>query len=112
MSISPYDCSQGICQYTCQTDGALLLTAPGILGYSSASHLKLASCTCWRPCRGFPVEQFRHDKVGLVLAFWAMLAHLGRPLVSQTDYDHEREGEFYGSILNHITVGRHSKGAL
>ena len=58
------------------------------------------------------MEQYRHDKVGLVLAFWAILAHLGRPLVSQTDYDHEREGEFYGSILNHITVGRHSRGAL
>ncbi len=83
-----------------------------ILAHPNVLHLNLAPGYAGDPCRGFPVEQYRHDKVGLVLAFWAILAHLGRPLVSQTDYDREREGVFYGSILNHITVGRHSKGAL
>lgn len=46
-----------------------------------------------------------------MLAYWALLVHLGRPLVSQTDYSQDREGDFYGSILNHITVGRHVRGA-
>ena len=31
--------------------------------------------------RGFPVEQFKDDRAGLVLAFWSLALHLGRPLV-------------------------------
>jgi hypothetical protein len=31
--------------------------------------------------RGFPVEHFKADRVGLVLAFWSLALHLGRPLV-------------------------------
>ena len=31
--------------------------------------------------RGFPVEQFKADRVGLVLAFWSLALHLGRTLV-------------------------------
>ena len=36
--------------------------------------------------RGFPVEKFKGDRLGLVLAFWGLGIVLGRPLVSQTDY--------------------------
>lgn len=31
--------------------------------------------------RGFPVEPFADNRIGLVLAFWALGIHLGRPLV-------------------------------
>eukprot|EP00891_Asterochloris_glomerata_P005068 jgi/Astpho2/5068/Aster-x0233 len=54
--------------------------------------------------RGFPVEQFRGDRLGQVLAFWSFALHLGRPLVSQTDY--KEDGTVYGSVLNHVTKGR------
>ncbi len=37
---------------------------------------------CGVCCRGFPVEQFRGDRLGQVLAFWSFALHLGRPLVS------------------------------
>ncbi len=33
---------------------------------------------------------------------------LGRPQISQTDYT--AEGVVYGSLLNHVTDGRHAKG--
>lgn len=36
--------------------------------------------------RKFPVEQFTSDRVGLVLAFWALGIHLGRPLVCRPSY--------------------------
>ncbi|KAK9812337.1 hypothetical protein WJX73_003313 [Symbiochloris irregularis] len=56
--------------------------------------------------RGFPVESFKNDRLGLVLAFWGLGIVLGRPLVSQTDYN--EKGETFGSLLNHVSVGRHS----
>ena len=31
--------------------------------------------------RGFPVAEFKDNRVGLVLAFWSLALHLGRPLV-------------------------------
>jgi len=59
------------------------------------------------------VDSYKSDRVGLVLAYWAIALHLGRPLVSQTDHDYEGSngGGTYGSILNHITVGRHARRA-
>ncbi len=64
-------------------------------------------------CRGFPVDEYKNDRVGLVLAYWAIALHLGRPLVSQTDHEFEgfTDNGVYGSILNHITVGRHARRA-
>ncbi len=59
-------------------------------------------------CRGFPVEQYKQDRLGLVLAFWALGLHLGRPLISQTDY--KADGTVFGSVLNHVTDGRFLKG--
>ncbi|EIE24910.1 Clavaminate synthase-like protein [Coccomyxa subellipsoidea C-169] len=63
--------------------------------------------------KGFPVDQYKGDRVGLVLAYWGVALHLGRPLVSQTDHDYEgsANGGTYGSVLNHITVGRHARPA-
>ena len=60
-------------------------------------------------CRGFPVERFASDRLGLVLAFWGLGLALGSPLVSQTDYN--AEGDLFGSLLCHVTVGRHTHGA-
>ncbi|DBB18065.1 hypothetical protein WJX82_011687 [Trebouxia sp. C0006] len=57
--------------------------------------------------RGFPVEQYKQDRLGLVLAFWALGLHLGRPLISQTDY--KADGTVFGSVLNHVTDGRFVK---
>ncbi|KAL3155553.1 hypothetical protein ABBQ38_011107 [Trebouxia sp. C0009 RCD-2024] len=54
--------------------------------------------------RGFPIQQYAEDRLGLVLAFWGMGLHLGRPLVSQTDY--QVDGTIFGSVLNHVTDGR------
>lgn len=59
-------------------------------------------------CRGFPVEQYKQDILGLMLAFWALWLHLGRPLISQTDY--KADGTVIGSVLNHVTDGRFVKG--
>lgn len=59
--------------------------------------------------RGFPVEQYSEDRVGLVLAYWGLALHLGRPLVSQTDS--KPDGSVFGSLLNHVTEGRFMKGA-
>lgn len=47
-------------------------------------------------CRGFPVEQYKGDRLGLVLAFWGLGLVLGRPLVSQTDYT--EDGATFGRI--------------
>ena len=58
--------------------------------------------------RGFPVQQYSKDRLGLVLAFWGVGLHLGRPLVSQTDY--KEDGTFFGSVLNHVTDGRWTNG--
>ena len=58
--------------------------------------------------RGFPVQQYGDDRVGLVIAFWAVGLHLGRPLISQTDY--KADGSVFGSVLNHVTDGRWLKG--
>ena len=59
-------------------------------------------------CRGFPVQQFIEDRLGLVLAFWGVGLHLGRPLISQTDY--KDDGSIFGSVLNHVTDGRWTNG--
>ncbi|KAK9813596.1 hypothetical protein WJX73_009365 [Symbiochloris irregularis] len=56
--------------------------------------------------KGFPVQAFKGDRLGLVLAFWGVGLVLGRPLVSQNDYNNEHET--FGSYLNHVTVGRHT----
>ncbi|KAK9813026.1 hypothetical protein WJX72_007708 [[Myrmecia] bisecta] len=57
--------------------------------------------------RGFPVEQYREDRVGLVIAYWGLALALGRVQVSQTDY--HADGTVFGSILNHVTEGRWAK---
>jgi hypothetical protein len=62
-------------------------------------------------CRGFPIEAYKEDRPGLVLAYWGVALMLGRPLVSQTDFDYVKHSGVYGSLLNHITVGRHEKRA-
>ncbi|KAK9863979.1 hypothetical protein WJX84_007599 [Apatococcus fuscideae] len=54
--------------------------------------------------RGFPVDIYRGDRLGLVLAFWGVALVLGRVQVSQTDYT--EDGTTFGSVLNHVTVGR------
>lgn len=36
-----------------------------------------------RPCRGFPVQQFKGDRLGLVLAYWGLALCMGRLQVSQ-----------------------------
>ncbi len=59
-------------------------------------------------CRGFPVQQYHEDRLGLVLAFWGLGLHLGRPLISQTDY--LEDGTIFGSVLNHVTDGRWTNG--
>lgn len=55
------------------------------------------------------MEEYREDRLGLVLAYWALALALGRPLVSQTDFDYARGEGIYGSLLNHITSGRYAK---
>ena len=59
-------------------------------------------------CRNFPVEQYKDDRLRLVLAFWGLGIHLGRPLISQTDY--KEDGSLFGSVLNHVTEGRWTVG--
>lgn len=71
------------------------------------------NCQVSRQCllcgsRGFPIQQYAEDRLGLVLAFWGMGLHLGRPLVSQTDY--QVDGTIFGSVLNHVTDGRWATG--
>jgi hypothetical protein len=56
------------------------------------------------------VEEYKNDRLGLVLAYWALALALGRPLVSQTDFDYAAGEGIYGSLLNHITSGRYAKG--
>ena len=58
--------------------------------------------------RGFPVHEYKDDRLGLVLAFWGVGLYLGRPLVSQTDY--QVDGTIFGSVLNHVTDGRWATG--
>ena len=36
--------------------------------------------------RGFPVQPLKDDRVGLVLAFWSLALHLGRPLARPTTH--------------------------
>ena len=56
------------------------------------SNIHVESCACahvsqvsrgkgFHLVRGFPVAQFKENRVGLVLAFWSLALHLGRPLV-------------------------------
>ena len=61
------------------------------------------SCT-----RGFPVEHYKDNRPGLVVAFWGLALILGRVQISQTDL--KSDGTVFGSILNHVTVGRHADG--
>lgn len=56
------------------------------------------------------MEQYKEDRLGLVLAFWGVGVHLGRPLISQTDY--KEDGTLFGSVLNHVTEGRWTAGQL
>ena len=56
------------------------------------------------------MEQYKEDRLGLVLAFWGVGIHLGRPLISQTDY--KEDGTLFGSVLNHVTEGRWTTGQL
>lgn len=58
--------------------------------------------------RGFPVEHYKDNRPGLVVAFWGLALVLGRVLISQTDK--KSDGTVFGSILNHITVGRYANG--
>lgn len=60
--------------------------------------------------RGFPVDIYKGDRIGLVLAFWAIALVLGRVQVSQTDYT--EDGTTFGSVLNHVTVGRKTAGMV
>lgn len=60
-------------------------------------------------CRGFPVEHYADNRPGLVVAFWGLALVLGRVLISQTDK--KSDGTVFGSILNHVTVGRFANGA-
>lgn len=55
------------------------------------------------------MEQYKGDRLGLVLAYWGLALTVGRPQISQTDLD--AEGKVFGSLLNHIATGRHAKGA-
>lgn len=70
---------------------------------SAASRLSSLPC-----CRGFPVEHYATNRPGLVVAFWGLALVLGRVLISQTDK--KSDGTVFGSIFNHITVGRHANG--
>ncbi|KAK9816577.1 hypothetical protein WJX72_002145 [[Myrmecia] bisecta] len=56
--------------------------------------------------KNFPVEHYADDRLGLVLAYWGLALTVGRPQVSQTDFD--SNGKRFGSLLNHVTVGRHT----
>jgi hypothetical protein len=44
----------------------------------------------------------------LVVAFWGLALILGRVQISQTD--RQSDGTVFGSILNHVTVGRFADG--
>lgn len=59
-------------------------------------------------CRGFPVERYATNRPGLVVAYWGIGLVLGRIQISQTD--RKSDGTVFGSILNHVTVGRFAKG--
>lgn len=59
-------------------------------------------------CRGFPVQHYATNRPGLVVAFWGLALVLGRVLISQTDK--KSDGTVFGSIFNHITIGRHANG--
>jgi hypothetical protein len=48
------------------------------------------------------------NRPGLVVAFWGLALVLGRVQVSQTDK--KSDGTIFGSILNHVTVGRFTDG--
>ncbi|WIA42630.1 hypothetical protein OEZ86_008603 [Tetradesmus obliquus] len=54
--------------------------------------------------KGFPVQHFASNRPGLVVAFWGWALLLGRVQISQTDWN--SKGEVFGSIFNHVTVGR------
>ena len=47
-----------------------------------------------RNSRGFPVEHYKNDRLGLILAFYGLGLVFGRPQVSQTDYT--EDGQTFG----------------
>ena len=55
------------------------------------------------------MKHFEGDRFGLVLAFWGLALILGTPQTSQTDYNEKKET--FASLLNHITIGRHTPSA-
>ena len=54
------------------------------------------------------MEIYKGDRLGLVLAFWGLALILGRVQISQTDYT--EDGTTFGSVLNHVSVGRKTHG--
>ena len=93
---------------------AVAVTAPlqcssQTLLYSSG-HLTAALLLSHQPScpRGFPVEHYKDNRPGLVVAFWGLALILGRVQISQTD--RQSDGTVFGSILNHVTVGRFADG--
>jgi hypothetical protein len=59
-------------------------------------------------CRGFPVQHYATNRPGQVVAFWGLALVLGRVQINQTDK--KSDGTVFGSILNHVTVGRFADG--
>lgn len=58
--------------------------------------------------RNFPSEHYKNNRVGLVVAFYGLGLVTGRIQISQTD--RRADGSIYGSLFNHITVGRWANG--
>jgi hypothetical protein len=56
------------------------------------------------------VKHYATNRPGLVVSFWGLALVLGRVQISQTDQ--RGDGSVFGSILNHVTVGRHTDGEL
>ena len=54
--------------------------------------------------RGFPVEHFRGNRFGLIVAFWGLGLALGTPQVSQTDYD--RDHKTFGEHTLNVSASR------
>lgn len=54
------------------------------------------------------MQHYASNRPGLVVAFWGLALVLGRVQISQTDK--KSDGTVFGSIFNHVTVGRHANG--
>jgi hypothetical protein len=79
-----------------------------VLNFCCCCCLSSCCCCCCCCCRGFPVHHFASNRAGLVVAFWGWALLLGRVQISQTDWN--SKGEVFGSIFNHVTVGRFADG--